>query len=363
MRERTESERYHRLRFALSLAALALSLAYLAAVLLTGAARAVASRVGGPWWWQVAAVAIVLGAVYAVLEFPLAWLRGWWLPRRFGLLHQSLTSWLRDRAKTALISGVLSLLALEVVYALLRATPWWWLLAAAVFFVASAVITFVVPVWIIPLFYRLTPLQDTALEAQLVALARRVGVDVIGVRVADQSRKSRTANAAVVGIGRTRRILLFDTLLRAFTPDEIEAVLAHELAHHVHGDVRRGLLVHGALNLVIFAGANSVLAVGVRWWGLAGVADPAGLPWLALVLLGLGLAALPAANGFSRRLERQADDFAVAVTRNPAAFVRAMERLATLNLAERRPHPLKEFVLYSHPAIDRRIARARGEAA
>jgi STE24 endopeptidase len=363
MRERTEAERYHRLRFALSLASLAFSVAFLLAVLATGAARAVTSRAGGPWWVQVTAVAIVLGAVYAALTFPLAWLRGWWLPRRFGLLHQSLASWLRDRAKAGAISGVLSLVALEVLYALLRATPWWWLLAAAVFFAASVVITFVVPVWIIPLFYRLTPLQDTALEARLLALARRVGVDVIGVWVADQSRKSRTANAAVVGIGRTRRILLFDTLLQEFAPEEIESVLAHELGHHVHADVRRGLLAHGALNLVTFAGANSLLAAGARWWGLAGVADPAGVPWLALVLLGLGLAALPAANTFSRRLERQADDFALAVTRNPAAFVRAMERLAALNLAERRPHPVKEFVLYSHPAIDRRIARARGEAA
>ncbi|MBI3637249.1 MAG: hypothetical protein HY216_13730, partial [Candidatus Rokubacteria bacterium] len=176
-------------------------------------------------WWraragrQLAAVAIVLGGVYAALSFPLVWLGGWWLPRRFGLLHQPLSSWLRDRAKAAAIGGVLSLLALEVVYALLRATPWWWLLAATVFFAANVVITFVVPVWVIPLFYRLTPLADAALATRLLALARQVGVGVVGVWVADQSRKSRTANAAVVGLGRTRRILLFDTLLQRFAPE------------------------------------------------------------------------------------------------------------------------------------------------
>jgi STE24 endopeptidase len=146
-------------------------------------------------------------------------------------------------------------------------------------------------------------------------------------------------------------------------PEEVEAVLAHELGHHVHGDLRRGLLVQGALTLVTFWLAGRLMDAGVGFWGLRGPADPAGLPWLALVLLGLGALQLPLANGLSRWIERQADDFALRLTGDPAAFIGAMERLGELNLAERNPHRLKELLLYSHPALDRRIARARGEAA
>src|SRR5206468_1935807 len=199
-------------------------------------------------------------------------------------------------------------------------------------------------------------------SARLLTLANRAGVRAIGVWIADQSRKSRTANAAVVGLGRTRRILLYDTLATGFRPEEIEAVLAHELGHHVHGDVRRGLVVQGVLGLVTFWLADQALRAGAGRLGYVGVADPGALPWLALVLAVLGLVATPLVNAFSRRVERQADDFALALTRDPAGFIGAMERLATLNLAERRPHPLKEALLFSHPALDRRIARARAVA-
>ncbi len=163
-----------------------------------------------------------------------------------------------------------------------------------------------------------------------------------------------------MGLGRTRRIILFDTLLTEFPPEEIESVLAHELGHHAHGDMRRGLLVNGALTLVTAWLAALGLNAGVALLGLAGPADPAGLPWLALVALALGLVQLPLANGFSRWIERQADDFALATTGDASAFVGAMERIAGLNLAERRPSRLKEIVLFSHPALDRRIARAGG---
>src|SRR5947209_2725571 len=250
------------------------------------------------------------------------------------------------------------LLTVLLTGASLAVTPPWGLVAAAIIMGAQVALTAVLPVWSVPLFYRLVPLADDGLRERLLALARRAGVDAIGVFVADQSRKSRTANAAVVGLGRTRRIILFDTLLAEFPPEEIESVLAHELGHHVHGDVRRGLLVNGALTLVTFRLAAFGLDAGGARFGLAGPADPAGLPWLALVALALGLVQVPLGNGFSRWIERQADDFALATTGNAPAFIGAMERLARLNLAERRPSRLKEIVLYSHPALERRIARA-----
>jgi STE24 endopeptidase len=363
MSDDARATRYHRRQFALAAAGLALGLGYLAAVLATGVARDVADAAGrfiAAWWWQVGVVSIALGAVHGLLVSPLTWARGWALPRRYGLLHQSFLAWLGDRLKAAALGGALALAGVEIVYGLLRITRWWWVFAAAVFFVGHLLMAIVLPIWVLPLFYRLRPLPSGPLRERLSALADRVGVPVVGVWVADQSRKSRTANAAVVGLGRTRRIVLFDTLVAGFAPAEIESVLAHELGHHVHGDVRRGLVVQGLMTLATFAAAGVALRAGVGLFGFAEPADPAGLPWFALIVVVLGLAALPLANGFSRFIERQADDFALATTADRDAFVGAMERLAALNLAERRPHPIKEFWLSSHPSIDRRIARARG---
>jgi len=352
---------YHRRQLALSLLGLVLSVAYLLLLVETRAAAHLARHVARwtAWWLELAFVVIVLAGAYRLLTLPLQWLGGYWLPRRYGLLHQSLGRWLWDAAKAALIGAALGLLAVLTVYALLRVKPWWWLWGAAIFLAGYTLLALVAPIWLVPLFYRLTPLPDGDLRARLLALARRVGVPVTGVFVVDQSRKSRTANAAVTGLGRTRRILLFDTLLDQFTAEEIEAVLAHELAHQLHGDIRRGLLVQGALTLVTFWIADRALRGGAGWLGLTGPADIAGLPLFGLILVVVSLAALPVANGWSRRVEWQADRFALETIPDPRAFIGSMERLATLNLAEREPHRLEELFLYSHPAIERRIAHAR----
>lgn len=353
---------YHRRQLALSLLGLALSVTYLLVLIETRAATHLTeylARWTTAWWLELGIVLLVLAGAYRLVTLPLHWLGGYWLPRRFGLLHQPFRRWLWDAVKAGLIGGMLGLLAVLIIYALLRVTPWWWLWGAAIFLAGYALLALVAPIWLVPLFYRLTPLPDGLLLTRLLALARRVGVPVTGVFVVDQSRKSRTANAAVTGLGRTRRILLFDTLLDEFTPEEIEAVLAHELAHQLHGDIRRGLLVQGALTLVTFWIADLALRWGVGWLGLDGPADIAGLPLFGLILMLVSLAALPVANGWSRRVEWQADRFALRSIPDPRAFIRSMERLATLNLAEREPHRLEELFLYSHPAIERRIAHAR----
>lgn len=356
------ARRYHRLQFWLGAAGFAVTVTYIVAVLVTGVGHVVvgvATRVSSVLAWQVACVAFALGAAERIITFPLSWIHGWWLPRRYGLLHQPFSAWLGDRLKATALGAVFGFVTVEVIYLLMAATPLWWLAAAGVLVAFEILVAFVFPVWLMPLFYRLVPLADEDLRRRLLALASRAGVGVVGVWMADQSRRSRTANAALAGLGRTRRIVLFDTLVKEFQPDEIEAVLAHELAHHVHHDLWRGLAMQAALTVLALWIADRLLALGVRLWGLTGPADPAGLPWLGLVLLGVGLVTAPLAHGFSRRLERQADDFALGLTGRVDSFVGAMERLANLNLAERRPHRLKELLFYSHPSIERRIDRAR----
>ena len=279
--EAARARAYHRRQLALSLAELAAAVAYLLVLIETRAAGHLTEWLGrwsARWWLQLTLALLVLAAGHRLLTLPLTWLGGFWLPRRYGLLHQPFGRWLLDAVKAGLLVGGLGLLAAVVVYGLMRVTPWWWLWGAAVFLAGYALLALVVPIWLVPLFYRLTPLPDGELKTRLLALAGRVGVPVTGIWVVDQSRKSRTANAAVTGLGRTRRILLFDTLLNELTPDEVEAVVAHELAHQLHGDIHRGLLVQGALTLVAFWIADLALRWGMGWLGLAGPSDIAGLP-------------------------------------------------------------------------------------
>ena len=359
------TRRYHRLQLGLSGLSLVLSAALLAGLLATGAAAALARAAAEltPRWWVQLAIAVgVIGGVHALLTSPVRWLAGFWLPRRYGLSHQPFGAWLWDGVKAAALGGVIGLAVVEAVYALMRVTPWWWLASAGVLLAGSVFLTLVAPIWLVPIFYDLKPLGDAALGERLVRLARRVGAPVLGVWVTDQSRKSRTANAAVTGLGRTRRIILFDTLVQGFTGDEVEAVLAHELAHHVHGDIWRGLAIQTGVTLATFWAADHLLRAGAAALGLGGPADVAGLPLFGLIVMGAGLVALPVVNGWSRRVERQADDFALDAISDPEPFIGAMERLADLNLARRDPHPVEEFLLYSHPSIGRRVARARQRA-
>ncbi|MBI2219110.1 MAG: M48 family metalloprotease [Candidatus Rokubacteria bacterium] len=351
--------RYHRIQLALGAVGLVIGVAYLAAAIAVDAGHALdaaARRLTEAWSVRVAFVAAVLGAGHRLLTFPLAWVRGWLLPRRFGLLHQPLGAWLVDRLKAAALGAILGLVVLEGVYALLRSTALWWLWATGFVLLLSLLATAIFPVLVVPLFYRMAPLADDALRRRLLALAERAGTPAVDVFVVDQSRKSRTANAGLTGFGRTRRIILFDTLVTEFTPDEIEAVLAHELGHHVHRDLWRGLALQTVISFVTFAAAHAILVALQPISGLTRLGDPAGLAWLAVVLGGLGLLAVPLGNTVSRALEYRADGFAVRTTANRAAFVAALERLGDLNLAERRPPRLEEVLLHSHPALDRRIA-------
>jgi STE24 endopeptidase len=303
---------------------------------------------------------LVLGASQALLTFPLDVMAGFVLPRRAGLLTQNLGGWLGDRAKALGIGGALGLLSVQVVYALLRWSPdRWWLWAGGILAMGIVLLAAVVPIWLVPLFYRLTPLEDPALRARILALANRMGVRAAEVAVADFSRKGRVANAAVVGLGRTRRILVSDTLLREFPVDEVEVVLAHELGHHARRHVAKGLLLQGVLVVGALWAADRALRAGAAALGLAGPADPAGLPFLALVVTALGLLTTPMVAAWSRRLEREADRVALDVTGAPDAFVAAMERLGRLNLAERQPGRLRELLFATHPSLESRIAAGR----
>jgi STE24 endopeptidase len=228
------------------------------------------------------------------------------------------------------------------------------------FAAVGVVLAQLAPVLLLPIFYRFTPLQRPELAARLLALGRRANAQLTGVFEWQLSDRTRKANAALAGIGRTRRILLSDTLLAAHSDDEIEVILAHELAHHVHGDLWSSMALDVALTAVGFYAADRLLTLAEPWLPLAGKADIAGMPLVVLAAGAVSMVCRPISHALSRLHERRADRFALEMTGGADALVSAMKRLAAQNLAEERPSPLVELLFHSHPSIAARIAAARG---
>jgi STE24 endopeptidase len=220
------------------------------------------------------------------------------------------------------------------------------------------------PVLLFPIFYKFEPLENDDLKSRLVKLGERAGTRVRGVYKWKLSEKSKKANAALTGLGNTRRIILADTLLDNYTPDEIEAVLAHELGHHVHRHILKSIAVQAVTTLAGFWAANWVLHFATdRLHMFETLSDFANLPLLVLLATVLSFLLMPALNAFSRYNERQADRYAFRSTASVGPFISAMNKLAEQNLAERTPSKFVEWFFHSHPAISRRVQAANAWAA
>lgn len=312
-------------------------------------------------WLLVAGTLLALSAGMALVNLPLGYYSSFVLPHRYGLSNQTLKGWITDQLKGLLISAPLGLLLVELLYLVLGAYPdTWWLWAAGIMLLVNVLLANLAPVLILPLFNKYTLLgeEHADLEARLLKLAESAGTQVKGVYKMDMSRRTSAANAGLTGLGSSRRIVLGDTLINEFSPDEIETVLAHELGHHVNRDIPL-MIAFGTLETLLgFFLAGELLQAGVGVAGLAGPADPAAMPLLTLALGLYGMLTTPLDNLFSRWRERLADRYALAATGKGRAFASAMTRLANQNLAEVDPPAWVEFLFYSHPALGRRIEMA-----
>jgi STE24 endopeptidase len=349
---------YARARYLLLATNLAVSAAYVLAWLLSGLSRNLSTTLTTLTTARMAQVALYLSLFalgYAVITFPLDYV-GHRLSRRYGLSVQTLRAWLTDLGKAGLLSLAMGLIVGEVFYALLAVAPTtWWLWAGAFLFLFTVVLANLSPVLIVPLFFKMTPLADAELTERLTRLAQQAGTRVRGVFTLDLSRKTTAVNAALMGWGNTRRIVLGDTLLAHNTPDEVEVILAHELAHHVHGDIWKGMLVSGALLWSGLWAAGRLLAWAVQRWGFTGVDDIAAFPLLAVSLGGFALVTMPLSNAYSRWRERLADEVALRITGQPTAFLSAMAKLTNQNLAQVWPPRWAVWLLYDHPPIGERL--------
>src|SRR6266704_2785437 len=287
-----------------------------------------------------------------------------YLEHRYQLSNQKLRAWVWDETKGLLVTAVLAAALVELLYFIIRQFPeHWWIVAWLGFLGVAVLLAQIAPVVLFPIFYKFEPLQDEELKLRLVRLGERAGTRVRGVYKWHLSEKSKQANAALTGLGNTRRIILADTLLDSYSPDEIEAVLAHELGHHVHRHIFKSILVQAGITLLGFWAANWTLHYAIeRRHMFETLSDFANLPLLALVSTVLGFLLLPALNAYSRFNERQADRYAFQSITSIEPFISSMNKLADQNLAERTPTRFVEWFFHSHPAIARRIAAAENWA-
>ena len=358
--------RYHRLKRRIATLSVALNGALLVVLLLSGGSarlRDLAVDVSGGSASSagvVAGYAALLTLLLSALSFPLTFYDGYLLEHRYGLSTEPRGAFLRDALKGTALSVVLIVAAAEALYATMRIWPAvWWLAAAGTLSAGMALLAGLAPIVLLPIFYRFKPIERAELRERLTQLSTRAGVRVLGIYEWGLGEKTRRANAALVGSGSTRRVLVSDTLLAEYSDDEIEVILAHELGHHKHRDMLTVLGVEATVMAVALGAA--ALAVGAAWQrlGWAAPADVAGLPLIVLTAGAVVLLATPVVNLISRHHERRADRFALALTDRPAAFVSALRRLGAQNLAESNPSTFSLWLFHSHPPVEQRIAAAR----
>ena len=297
-------------------------------------------------------------------SLPAAFLGGYVVERRFGLTRQPVRGWLTDQAKGLLVALALQVPLVTAAYAVIRRRRHdWWLVLSGAAVPLAVVLSNLAPTLLMPIFNTFTPLRNAALQERIRALSDRAGVTIGDVYQMDMSRQSEKPNALFTGLGNSKRIVLGDTLLERFEDDEIEAVVAHELGHQVHGDIWR-LIGFGAgagfgTAWLLSRLASPVLQRTFRQTGVRQVDDVASLPVLALIMTVTGFILMPIQAALSRAMERRADRYAIELTRDGSAYARAMERLAALALADPDPPRPVVLFLYSHPPIADRIRATR----
>src|SRR6266481_4265091 len=362
-----EARRYNRIRRWLEVTDLVLGLAFLLTLLLTGWSGGLRD-----WAYRAAFQNYQLSVFFYVFMLLLAAkvlglgldYYGLKLERHYQLTTQKTRSWLWDEVKGFLVGLVFAGVIAELVYFTIRQSPeHWWLIAWGIFLVLFLVMAQLAPLVLFPIFYKFEPLENEDLKQRLVRLSERAGTRVRGIYKWNLSEKSKKANAALTGLGATRRIILADTLLDHYSNDEIEAVLAHELGHHVHRHIFKSILVQAGITLAGFYLANEVLRYAVERSNMfETMSDFANLPLLVLVATVLSFLLMPALNAYSRFNERQADRYCFRSVASVEPFISSMNKLADQNLAEKTPSRWVEWLFHSHPAIAKRVAAAEASA-
>lgn len=367
MTEEHRAREYSRTKDRLSLLGVSASLLTGSVFVFSGLARRLADRLlpaAGASLPRRLGFTAALSAIGTLAGLPLRYYSGFVVERRYGLSTQDRPAWAADVLKGTAIGLPLELGMIEALYAALRRWPHrWWLVVSAAVIPLSAAMSQLFPVLIAPRFNRYEPLRDEALAARLRDLTARAGVPVADVMQMDMSRRTTKANAFFAGLGPTKRIVLADTMLETFTPEEIEGVVAHEAAHQVHKDIWRFIGLAGLTTLATTASVhllgNGLVRRMPSLMGTGDLANPRSLPVLGVVMSVVGVLLSPLQLAYSRSIERRADRYAIRLTGNPRAYAEAMRKLGEQNLADPNPPRVVTALLHSHPPLAERIAAAQ----
>ncbi|MDD5154900.1 MAG: M48 family metallopeptidase [Candidatus Omnitrophica bacterium] len=357
------AKKYYSLKYALSLA----ESGYLIALLILFQASGLSARLVnvisrlGPKAYLV--FPLYLAAVYCayyILNFPLNIYHSFVLERSFCLSNQKFSAWFKDQFKSAAISYIILLVLFAAFYYILAHNPYnWWIIISAVWIFFSLILAKLTPLIIIPLFFKYKVLDDQALRQRIAGLAKKMGVALLDVFEIDLSKKTLKANAALVGWGRSRRVLLADTLKNKYTHEEIEVILAHEFAHYRLKHIFKLIFINSLVTILTFYLIFQSSGYVLELFGLSSLQDTAALPLILLYFVIVGMILRPAENYFSRRMENNADIMALKVTGLKGPFISMMDKLASQNLADRNPSLIIKLFFFDHPPIDERIKTAQ----
>lgn len=356
---------YNRIKLTLSLLGTILFFLFAFVVVITGFSRTIVSFTSSfteSEYGMFLAFAGILALMEVVISFPLKFYSGFSLEQKYGLSNQTFGLWLWEQTKGLMLGIPLTVpLLLIFFYCLKHFGDDWWLPVGLVMFLFTTLLARLAPKVIFPLFYKFKPLERTELQDRVKRLCSESGFSVEGIFSFNMSKNTKKANAGFTGIGKSKRVILGDTLLEKFSDDEIETILAHELGHYYHRHIWKGIFVGTVSTFFGLFVTSRLYAVSLPLFGFRQIDDLAALPLLGVWLGVFGLIFSPLTNGISRKHEYEADQFAVRKSQNPNAFVGALKKLANVNLADVAPNRFIEFFFHSHPSIEKRIRRAERE--
>lgn len=302
----------------------------------------------------------VIGILSSILFMPINIYSGFYLEHKYNLSNQTFIKYFLENVKSMLVGLVIGIpILLLFFYVINQFGDLWWLIFASAMFFISVVLSQLFPIIILPIFYKIIPLNDEELITRITTLSKGAGIKVENVFSFDMSKNTKKANAAFTGLGKTKRIILGDTLLNDYSKDEIETVIAHELGHYKHKHIIKNLIFGTLSSFLTFFVISILYKNSLSWFYFESITQIAALPLLSLWAMLIGLIHSPIGNIISRKYEYEADRYAIESTLKPQSFIQTLNKLTDQNLGDREPHPFIEWFFYSHPSIKNRINAIR----
>jgi STE24 endopeptidase len=298
----------------------------------------------------------ITGLALSTIFFPLNYYSQFYLEHKYKLSNQSFLKWIWENFKGVIVSAVIGIpILLSFFFAIKEFGSNWWLPFAILIFIISVILGRIAPVLIFPLFYKITPFEDEELKERIKILGEDAGIKVENIYKFNMSKNTKKANAAFTGLGKSKRILLGDTLLENFSKDEIETVIAHELGHYKKKHIIKNIIIGTISSFLTLFIIAYLYEKSLVWFGFSSIAQIAALPLLSLWGMLIGIIQTPLSNLLSRKHEYEADEYAIIATGKPDEFISTLKKLIDQNLGDKNPHPFVEWFFYSHPSIKKRI--------